>query len=166
MANECFVLGLGETLSQFNRLGTTIGVNDVSHKLGLQLDYLVLQDNPTNFSFERYQRIIDNPPKTKVFTNQFEWQKCFGNVTVEINNFKMLSIDSTFFALKMAYALGFTTINLFGVDFTNHPQHSQKLNIILANYNKLFEFLAAKNIKVNIPKASALSSCKNITVIG
>lgn len=163
MASEVNIIGLGETAKQFNGKGITIGVNDAAHKWGLELDYLVLQDNPTNFTFERYQNIIDNPPKEKVYSNQLEWRKSFKKGIWSLHPLQ-ISLDSTFFALQIAIHLEFKTINIFGADFYHHPQLGQKIPQIIEQYNKYF--LGKEDLfKIRVPKQSALSQCQNVTLI-
>lgn len=163
MASEVNIIGLGETAKQFNGKGITIGVNDAAHKWGLELDYLVLQDNPTNFSFERYQNIIDHPPKERVHSNQLEWKEHFKKGIYSIWGLSR-SLDSTFFALQVAVNLGFTEINIYGADFYHHPQLGQKIPQIIEQYN---QFILGKEhfFKIKVPKQSALSQCQNVTLI-
>jgi len=166
MVSECNIIGLGETAKQFNGKGITIGVNDAAHKWGLELDFLVLQDNPTNFTFERYQNIIDHPPKKMVITNQAEWVESFKkNTKVEAWFFDQYKIlDSTFYALLVASVLDFKDINIYGADFYHHPQLSQKIPQIIEQYNKYF--LGKEDFfKIRVPKQSALSQCQNVTLI-
>lgn len=162
MASEVNIIGLGETAKQFNGKGITIGVNDAAHKWGLQLDFLVLQDNPTNFSFKRYQNIINNPPQVDVYSNQQEWKHYFKNF--EFINFQKKSLDSTFFALWVAYELGFTKVNIYGADFYHHPQLGQKIPQIIKQYDEYLNAMKNK-IAVRVPKQSALSQCQNVTLI-
>lgn len=162
MASEVNIIGLGETAKQFNGKGLTIGVNDAAHKWGLQLDYLVLQDNPTNFSFERYQNIINNPPKKMVLSNQKEWGCYFKNF--ELHEFYLKSLDSTFFALWITHKLGFTKVNIYGADFYHHPQLGQKIPLIIEQYNQYLNAMK-NNVAVRVPVQSALSQCQNVTLI-
>lgn len=168
MAKEINIIGLGETAKQFNGKGLTIGVNDAAHKWGLQLDYLVLQDDPTNFDYTRFKNIIDNPPKEFVFTNQPQWKLHFLKKFQLIDDVK--SLDSTFSALKVATSLCLVlnckVINIFGADFYNHPQLSQKIPEIINRYNNLIKNLKLlADVTVRVPKQSALAQCQNVTLI-
>lgn len=169
MVKEVNIIGLGETAKQFNGKGLTIGVNDAAHKWGLKLDYLVLQDDPTNFSFERFVNIIEHPPKEYVYTNQPQWRLHFLR-QVKLIEVKSKSLDSTFFALQLATALGlildYKVINIFGADFYNHAELSKKIPEIINQYN-----IGIQNAKelcgitVRVPKQSALAKCQNVTLI-
>lgn len=161
-ANSINILGLGETLNQYKpNGGITIGVNDIC--TFVDVDILVLQDKPHAFSFERYENIINILP-TQIFTNQKEWQEAFNYRLVKLIHEEIKpGYDSTYLAIKIA-AVYYkpTQINLYGVDFTNHPQHSTILPKIIEKYTALAQALADLNIKLCCTRQSALFGIKNI----
>lgn len=180
-----YVLGLGPTLNNFTPNGTpTIGVNDINKKLldlnkGHKTDYLVLQDNPPNFEYDRYLDIINHPPKSTVFSNHNIFRDLFTENPFEhlrlvpfhysildtpvtkFNKWEIpSSIDSTFLACVIAARLGYKNIVLFGADFTNHPRLSQQLGTITGQYELLKEKL--KNHGINLYCCSKQSKLSQV----
>ena len=160
------ILGLGQSLKEYKpNGGITIGVNDIT--TFVDIDYLVIQDKPHAFSFNRYQQIIDNPPKKYVFSYQTEWQQDFAkednNIFLHLPQKITTGLDSTYLAVKIARIyFNASQINLYGVDFTNHPQHSKILPKILKQYEQIAEVLSDLNIKLCCTNTSALKDIKNI----
>lgn len=180
-----YILGLGPTLNNFTPNGTpTIGVNDINSKLkklnkNHVVDYLVLQDNPAAFDFDRYLTIINNPPKNMVFANnEFNiyteiFKNCqllrlvpsaFSIFDTPVNKFNQWeipsSIDSTFLACVVAARLGYKNIVTFGADFTQHPRLSKQLNTILTNYQILHAKL--QNLGTNLYCSSNQSALSKV----
>jgi len=160
-----YILGLGETLSFYRPNGTpTIGVNDINktHKT----DYLVIQDLPSIFSWERYTNITKNPPKKQVFSQHDVYKDLFPGMFTQLrvipyqlgildtpeNKFNRwelpCSVDSTFLACVVAYRLGFKNIVTHGVDFINHTGLNNRLPVILNQYDLLKTKLAEKGVNL------------------
>lgn len=176
------ILGLGETLQNFNGEGVTMGVNDINSKISNPVNYLVLQDPPFAFDYTRFENITKTPPKNLVFSQFEQWEQMFYNFQrVEVHPFRAnpiinhpnffhswnfpTSVDSSFLAVVIAYRLGFKNIKTFGVDFTTHPAHSQHLNQILEQYENLLTLLKPEGLEISCSKYSQLSRVKNITLI-
>lgn len=160
-----YILGLGPTLDFYLPNGTpTIGVNDVNAKH--TTDYLVIQDEPAAFDWERYINITKNPPKKQVFSQHNVYKDLFPGMFTQLrvvpyqlgildisetkfNRWELpCSIDSTFLACVVAYRLGFKNIVTHGADFINHPGLNNRLPVILNQYDLLKTKLAQKGVNL------------------
>ena len=166
------VLGLGESLKDFKQDGSiTIGVNDIwkYHKT----HYIVCVDRINAFSVERFKTIHHSKP-IKFLSHLEEWQPLMptfeliklnsgrGNIKeIESENY-CYSNNSPYVAVVLAYKLGATTINIYGVDFNTHKNF--KDNMLLAaikDFKVLFDYLKSKGIKINVTKSSKLNFYSN-----
>ena len=171
-----YVLGLGETLSNYKPSNVpTIGVNDICTKI--KTDYLVIQDLPITFDWDRYLSIVNHPPKKQVFSQHSVYADKFQQFTqlrVVPYQFSLLdesiekfnrwevpcSIDSSFLACVISYKLGYKNIITHGVDFGNHPELIKRLPVILNSYDILSMKLKKKG--VNIYCSSKDSKLSNV----
>ena len=85
-----------------------------------------------------------------------------GNIKeIESENY-CYSNNSPYVAVVLAYKLGATTINIYGVDFNTHKNF--KDNMLLAaikDFKVLFDYLKSKGIKINVTKSSKLNFYSN-----
>lgn len=160
------ILGLGPTLKNYKKdKNLTIGVNDIC--TFIKVDVLVLQDPPYNFTYSRYENIYSLPPALEVFSSQPQWSNIFEVKPVYgIHENIKPGLDSTYLAIKVAVAyFDAKVINLYGVDFTGHPELTPKLEKLLSQYEELALVLKQKGITLTCQKGSALEGVKNITPI-
>jgi hypothetical protein len=182
-----YVLGLGPTLANYTPNGTpTIGVNDINQKLkNLNkqhiVNYVVVQDDPGSFDFDRYTNIINQPPKYRFFSQNSIYREIincpfqqlrlipyglsiFDTPIDKFNRWEIpSSIDSTYLACIIASRLGYKNIVLHGADFTNHPELIKKINTILIQY----ELLAAKlkSLGINLYCSSNQSQLSKVLTV-
>ena len=161
------ILGLGESIKHYkpkvNEIA--IGVNDVYKHFNV--DYFVCVDKPHKFEDERLMAIIDNP--APLYTHLTDWWKLRNNINLielstgrgilkELESEKFChSNNSTYIAVILAYKLGATEINLYGVDFNNHKHIKDNvLEQAVSHFKLLFLALKSKGIKINITNESKL----------
>lgn len=163
---EINVLGLGESLKEFKpNENITIGVNDINKYH--EVDYIVCVDRPTAFTTERLTPMINS--FAQFFTHLSDWEKlrdvnlmrlAHGRGVVDNidGDSFCYSNNSTYVAVVLAYKLGATTINIFGVDFNTHKNFKgSMLNATLRDFKILFDCLKSKGIEINVTKSSALN---------
>ena len=170
--NSITILGCGETGSQWDGLGYSLGVNDC-WKFG----------KPTNLLFnvqtlqqwarqprERLQTIIRSTPE-KFITHKQEWGKYFKPDVLELVNIQrwkgrlnghlQFSRTSPFIAIILAYQRGFDHIKLFGVDNNTHrdysPGQSRDFGDEMKNYKELISQLKDKGVTFECPKESYIN---------
>ena len=161
------ILGLGESIKHYKPKANeiAIGVNDVYKHFNV--DYFVCVDKPHKFEDERLMAIIDNP--APLYTHLPDWWKLRNNINLielstgrgilkELDSEKFChSNNSTYIAVILAYKLGATEINLFGVDFNSHKHIKDNvLKVAINDFKLLFLALKSKGIKINITKESKL----------
>lgn len=161
------ILGLGESIKHYtkNKDEITIGVNDIYRYF--EVDYFICVDRPHKFEDIRLNAIIDNP--APLYTHLSDWHKLRNNVKLielstgrgtlkELDSYKFChSNNSTYIAVILAYKLGATQINLYGVDFNSHKHIKDNvLEVAINDFKALFKELRSKQIKINITKESKL----------
>lgn len=153
------VLGLGESLSGFKTDGydLTIGVNDIWARV--QTDIVVCVDKPEVFNEDRIETIIFCKP-SKFYTHIETWELFREINRIYLQNVpsKLASIhnlphsnNSTYVAAVMAYWHGANQIDMYGVDFINHPKLSRKYMFEKAtrDFKELRQLMAFKGVQLN-----------------
>jgi hypothetical protein len=170
--NECYVLGLGESLSDYTPQEKDIcfGVNDIWREC--KTEYVVCLEKPKiqrSITRDRLD-IIKSCYPSVFYTNETGWEKYHNKRVQRISlnrNFKIshdticCSNNSPFVACAIASRHGFDSIVLYGVDFNNHWQLTGKkiTDKIINDYSRLNEVLLQKNITLYIgSKKSILSN--------
>lgn len=162
------ILGLGESLGDYTRKENevAIGVNDIySFEY---VNYFVCVDRPSRFTEERKEAIVNCP--ATLYTHLNDWCLLRDNVRLinlstgrgnlaEIDSEKFCySNNSTFVAAILAYKIGATEINFFGVDMNTHDNLKDNvLKQALNDFEALFKILKSKGIKINTPEISKLN---------
>jgi len=121
------VTGLSDSKFYCNSYDLTVGVNDCP----FPVDHLIVCDNPSVFSANRKQTIINH--KAKLFTQLDSWRQLRSAQLIRFTtqrssvsqlgrkDFYCHSICSPFIAVVHAFYMGATEIHLAGVDITGHP---------------------------------------------
>lgn len=172
---EIDVIACGESaLNYTNRGNITIGVND-SPKI-YPVDYLVCVDKPERFTRERLETIIQSTPK-KFYTFLEEWREIKKEYTPiklakgsgvlgNINDFSTVeySSNSAFVACVIAYQMGAKVIIVYGADFNNHPNFTDKPKKakVFRDYKNLKEILKLNGCSIRVTKESALSEILDV----
>lgn len=120
------VLGTGESIKDYKG-ELAIGVHDVWRYV--QTQYVICTDSPKRFTIDR-RTIINECRPIKLFSHLQSWSDhpCFEKVTLHSPrgkaNYKAeglsYGIMSVLPAMVLAYKLGATQINLYGIDLVNH----------------------------------------------
>jgi hypothetical protein len=159
------VVGCGESAKNWMHTycNHSVGVNDCG-KFGSNVDSLIVVNSPLKFEptpknehRNRLWTIISSNPLEFLCHNS-NWKKHFPKA-------KLLTLKpfagslkkgncyttktSTFVAITYAYALGASTIIIWGVDMLNHPNFmpgSKNLEYELKQYKILFEILKNKGV--------------------
>lgn len=172
--DEVSIIGCGETASQWDGKGFSIGVNDC-WRFGKPTDYLVVVNTKKQFTEERLNWIIRSQPE-RLYTHSEDYrhdfpesiffklkEDCFQKWRGKlIDSTVQFSKTSPFVAISLAYSIGAKTINLYGVDFNNHktynPSNTSDFLHEINNYKSLFQQLKAKGITINCTKESYLNN--------
>ena len=170
MSNSISIIGCGETASQWDGRGMSIGVNDC-WRFGKATNILIVVNSKKQFDDERLKYIVNAAPE-HFYTHLKEWryefsEKCFkllddsnfakwrGKLTYKIQHSK----TSPFVAISLAYQLGYKEIKIYGADFNTHKVYSddsKELQAELKNYKQLFEALKAKGVTITSTKESQI----------
>lgn len=167
------ILACGESGSQWDGEGLSIGVNDC-WKFGRPTTYLlcvqtIQQMTPPRQPKERLKTIIESKPE-KFYTHKIEWQRFFPNMElVKIERWKgrltgklQFSRTSPFIALILAHNMGFDHIKLYGADFNTHQHYSpgQSKDFLdeMKNYKHLFQHLKDAGVTIECTKESYLNN--------
>lgn len=164
------ILACGESGSQWDGQGISIGVNDC-WKFGKPTTYLLCVQTIQQWNRqpkERLQTIIKSTPE-KFYTHKQEWTKYFAQTEVikikrwngRLNGQIQFSRTSPFIAIIMAHLWGYDHIKLFGVDFTTHQHYSEgnskDFGSEMKNYRELMAQLKAKGVTFECPKESYIN---------
>ncbi len=166
------ILACGESGSEWDGLGPSLGVNDC-WKFGKPTDWLLCVQTMQQMRREppeRLKTILDSKPLI-FYTHKREWEGKFSQVNlIELHRWKgklikgkiQFSRTSPFIAIIMAYNIGFDTINLYGVDHNTHKYYSpgQSKDFIdeMKNYKELFKQLKAEGVTITATKQSYLNN--------
>lgn len=163
------VVACGQTGSQWDGTGISIGVND-AWKWGKPTTHLLLANRPHSFSPQRFQTIINSKPE-RFYCDKADWQQYFPDwIKLRLKpwygsffkeNF-YYSDTSPFIAICLAANLGAKEIVLWGVDFIDHhmynggnPQTKREIE----RYKELITELRAQGIETFLgAPGSALES--------
>lgn len=165
------ILGLGESIELFKPSDNiTFGVNDIFRIH--PVDYLVVVDSPSRFSFERLS-IIKNSTPIKFLSNRKEYayrpdyshiELAFLPEPLDLDNKINVSLFSPYIATILAYKMFKPDrVNLYGVDMDNHPTLSnpRRTQRIKKDWNELYTELSNRNVKVTIHGNGILCQEKN-----
>lgn len=171
------IIALGESASQFDGKGDTLGVNDAWRHF--HTDILLVCDPPNRFTPERRKIITDSKPRLFI-SNQLPWMRHFmpednadrirpsmrynelffsDGRKMRFSPWKGLfntdrvhySLTSPFVAINLAYKLGYKEIVLWGVDFKTHKSYkhgSLGLETEKRRYKELITALAGIGVSV------------------
>lgn len=171
--NHINIIGCGETGSQWDGKGPSLGVNDCE-KHGKRVDYLLLLNARGKFGPDRIRVIEATRPKM-CFSHLARWGETFTNFHhIEITKWLgteikpktvYVSKTSPFAAISLAYVLGYTEAVLYGVDFNTHKSYSPgkpDFEYERIRYEKFCEmlnercgfkvYLGVEGSKLNLPK--------------
>jgi hypothetical protein len=158
------IIATGETASQWDGLGPSIGVNDC-YKWGHKVDNLLLLNHPNQFQPSRLETILKTKCD-KVYTNVFySWERHFKNLHT-VSPLRRWSSGSplkgsVFYhastspivALSMGYNWGHSHLIMWGVDMMNHhkygtdqPGHVREMRA----YHSFITALKNKGVQVYI----------------
>lgn len=125
----CNILGCGQTATNWDGSGYSIGVNDVG-KYGIKTDRLIVVNSLTKWQ-DRRKIVLDSRPKDGLYSqiasfthhpnykhigSMQRWKEGLLKKGVLYH-----SSSSPFIALSMAHNMGFKEIVLWGVDMVDHP---------------------------------------------
>lgn len=170
---KIFVLGLGPSIRAFRPTGhITVGVNDIARHV--TPDILVTADPPGRFTPER--RHIIATTESRVLVSMFrEWygihprfrliQSAKGRgILDDLDSPRwVFSNHSTFVAIVMAYKLGATEIETFGMDFSGHPALSKPhmIKTAITDLVNLRRALAARGVTLRACSESPMAEHLN-----
>lgn len=155
------VLGLGPSLNLFKPSQDvfTIGVNDIWRLY--KSNIVLCMDTPNSFTPERIKAIHNCKPDC--FYSQLpDYASCYNYERIDLINARgslvgfpkklPISNNSTYTATALAAKLGATSIELYGVDFIDHPHLSNGANLktLVLHFEELFKFLTSKGVEVNV----------------
>ncbi len=162
------VLGLGESLSLYDKEGfdLSIGCNDIWSRV--KTDYVVCVDEPARFSPERLRAIeACRPLSFYSHLDSWAYREDFVKITLQPDFPKYVcqldipdlpkSLCSPFIACAVAYRFhNPSEIHLYGVDLLTHPQLSKSIERIRLHFRNLKIELAKKGIPLIIHGKGAL----------
>jgi hypothetical protein len=173
--NHISIIACGESGSQWDGQGVSIGVNDC-WKFGKPTTYLlcvqtIQQMTPPRQPKERLKTIIESKPE-KFYTHKKEWERFFKPDVLELINITkwkgrltgqvQFSRTSPFIALILAHNLGFDHMKLYGADFNTHrdysPGQSSSFLDEMKNYKFLFQHLQHAGVTIECTKESYLNN--------
>lgn len=165
------VLCLGDSLKRYERNSElTVGVNDVNkHFKEDPVDFLVVVDPPSAFTFKRCATII-NYRCRQLFSQVGAWsvhpdftQIKFANgrsVLKKLDDKELVcySNNSAFVACVIAFKMGAKEIDVFGADFNDHPSFTgSSLERCLNDFKNLNAELKKRKVKLRVTKESRLA---------
>ena len=123
----CNIIGLGQTATNWDGSGYSIGVNDVE-KFGFKVDRLIVV-NGFRSQPDRLKTILNSTPKDGLYSQIFSFThhpnyKHIGSMQRWKGSFKhgvlYHSSSSPFIGVSMAHNMGFKEIILYGCDMIDH----------------------------------------------